>query len=252
MKKKFLTILILFLTILFALNLAACSQQKKTAPKKPALPSAKTVLVNAEGTKFNNMHCQWLQTDNNDKILQKAEVKYSKKPLIVYANFTTNSDHAKMWIEGKKNYIQMQGTATKRWFKTKLSKKSAYQQLTGDLAEAAMITFTKNAKLFKVSKINNGYAVSYSGKSRKIWNDINEGSMISSIIGVDIDDAKPSQMHIVFNIDKKYNLESAKIDAAYQDEGKIRHLKMNIDQINKIGQLKVPASITQNAVDLGK
>ncbi len=252
MKKKFLNILILFLTILFALNLAACSQQKKATPKKPALPSAKTVLINAEGTKFNNMHCQWLQTDNNDKILQKAEVKYSKKPLVVYANFTTNSDHAKMWIEGKKNYIQMQGTATKRWFKTKLSKKSAYQQLTGDLAEAAMISFTKQAKLFKVTQSNNGYAVNYSGTSKKIWNDINQGSMISSIIGVDTDDAKPGQMQITFNTDKKYNLENLKIDAAYQDEGKIRHLKMTIDQINKVGQLKIPASVTKNAVDLGK
>lgn len=251
-KNKLIKLFTFFFTISLALNLAACAKQKKATPKKEKLPSAQTVLIGAQNTKFNNLHSTWLQTDKHGNTLQKAEVKYNRKPLVVYANFTTNANHYKMWMKGKQNYIQMQGTDSKRWFKTKLSKKASYVQLTGDLAAAAIISFNKEAKLFKVSKTTNGYALTYDGKSKKIWHDINQGSMISSVIGIDLDAAKPGKTKVVFNTDRKYHLQKAQIDAAYSDENRERHMKMNIDQINKIGKLSIPTEIIKSAVDLGR
>lgn len=251
-RNKIIKLIAFFFTILLVFNLAACTKPKKSAPKKEKLPSAQTVLISAQNTKFNNLHSTWLQTDNNNHTLQKAEVKYNRKPLVVYANFTTNANHYKMWMKGKQNYIQMAGTDTNRWFKTKLSKKASYVQLTGDLATAAIISFSKEAKLFKVSKTNSGYALTYSGKNKKIWHDINQGSMISSVIGIDLDDAKPGKTTVTFRTDRKYHLQNAQIDAAYTDEGKERNMKMNIDQINKVGKLSVPSHIVKSAVDLGR
>lgn len=251
-KNKFLKPFGFLLALLLAVSLAACSKQK-AQPRKPQLPSAKTVLIKAENTKFDNMHCTWLQTNASGRTLQKAEVKYNHHPLVVFANFTTNANHYKMWIRGKNNYVQMQGTATKRWFKTKLSKTSSYVQLTGDLAEAAIISFTKNAKLFKVSQgANKGYVLSYNGKSKKMWKDVNQGSMISSIIGIDTDNAKPRSIKVLFKTDRHYHLTNVQIDAAYRDENSLKHLKMNINEINQLGTLKVPKEVTSTAVDIGR
>lgn len=249
--KKFLQRLAFLLTLILAVSLTACSQQK-ASPQKPHLPSAKTVLVKAEDTKFNTMHCTWLQTNAKGRILQKAEVKYNHRPLVVFANFTTNANHYQMWIKGKNNYVQMQGTATKHWFKTKLSKTSSYVQLTGDLAEAALISFSKNAKLFKVTRgTKKGYTLTYQGRNKQMWKDMNQGSMISSIIGIDMDDAKPRTIKVIFKTDKNYHLTNAQIDAAYRDENSLKHLKMNINEINTLGKLKVPAVVTKNAVAIG-
>ncbi len=93
----------IIITVLLALLfLTACS---KTGSKKTAnLPTAKTILTSAEKTKFSSMHATWNELSNG-KSLQKAEAQYTKKPTIIYANVSSSSNHYKMWIEGKSNYI---------------------------------------------------------------------------------------------------------------------------------------------------
>lgn len=250
MKKK--NWLGLFFTLLLALTLTACGQNKKVSAPQQQLPSANKILSKAANTNFKNLQATWLQTSNQGQVMQKAAVKYQKKPLIIFANFTTNANHYRMWIKNKQNYIQMQGTATNRWFKTKMTKSSAYIQLTGDLATAAIASFDKEAKLFKVSKTNSGYQVAYSGKNKKIWHDINEGAMISSVIGIDTDNVKPGLMKVIFKTDEAGHLTEANISAAYRDDSSAKQMKLQIDHINNNQPLSVPRAVTSSAVSLGK
>ncbi|WP_154881562.1 hypothetical protein [Lactobacillus intestinalis] len=250
MSNKVKKILALVLVAILGVNLAACSDQKKKAAA--TTPSAQTILTKAQNTNLKNMKATWKQTSPSGQILQKASAKYSKKPLVVYANFTTNSNHYKMWIENKTNYIQMQGTDTNKWFKTKLTKASSYAQLTDDLAKSTLLTLsTSNANLFKTKQTKKGYEVYYHGNNKKLWNEIIQNSPVTSVIGVDLNKAKPKKINIKIRTNKDYTLKSVSIGADYTDGSKDKKLSMKINDINKLKKLEVPASIKKNAVNLG-
>lgn len=246
-KKKFI---FLGITLLLLTVVTACS--RKIAAPEANLPKADVVLSKAQNTDFKSMHATWLQTDSNHKALQKAEVRYHKDPQVIYADFTTSDNHYLMWIDGKYNYMQSQGTATKRWFKTKLGKNASYSQLTSDLAQDALMAFSsKTAKMFNVRGIQDGYALHYQGNSKKMWNEILDNTMITSVIGIDENSVKPGQIKIEINTDKKYNLTKLDIDLACKDENKEKHIKMVINQINKLPKLEIPSKVKKSAVDLG-
>lgn len=240
----------IIITVLLALLcLTACS---KTNPKKTAdLPSAKTILTSAERTTFNSMHASWNETSNG-KSLQKAEAQYTKKPTIVYANVSSTSNHYKMWIEGKSNYIQMKGTNSQRWFKTKLSKTSAYGAITDNLNGSLLVPFIPNAKHFKVKQNGNDYLLTYKGNSQKIWNAIVSDSALTALIGIDLNDVKPINSEIKINVDKAYKIKNVSVASTYKDDGQKKTFTMQIDQVNQIKGLTVPASVKKSAIDLGK
>ena len=95
------------------------------------------------------MHTTWNETENGQTI-QKAEAQYVKDPTVIYANVATASNHYKMWIEGKNNYIQMKGTSSSHWFKTKLGKSSSYAVLTDSL-DNMLDPFVATSKSFKLN-----------------------------------------------------------------------------------------------------
>lgn len=248
MKKK--KIFALITTILLAaITLSACSNHKQTSQ---SLPSSQVILSKAQNTKFSSMHATWLQTDATNQTLQKAEARYQKKPLVIYANFRTNDNHYKMWLNRKHNFVQMQGTSSKRWFKTKLGKSSAYAQLTDVLAQSALMSFdNKCAKKFKVARIPNGYSLNYDGQDKHIWNFIIQNTMITSVIGIDPDNLKPDQVKIQIETDQKYQLTKLDINAGYRENGKLKHMRMVINQINQLPKMQIPSNVTRSAVDLG-
>ena len=165
---------------IFVLLLAGCSTNKTTTKKENTLPSAKTILTKAQKTKFDSMHATWDETENGATI-QKAEAQYDKNPAVIYANVATASNHYKMWIEGKTSYIQMKGTSSNHWFKTKLGKSNSYTVLTDSLNNM-LDPFVATSKSFKVKPNGNDYALSYKGNNKKIWNAIVSDSAITVLI----------------------------------------------------------------------
>ena len=250
MKKNFKLFVGILLGLILTVTLSACSTSKS---KTASLPSAKTILSGAQNTDLNTLQATWTQTNSKDKIEQKAQVKYNKKPLVMYADFTTPSNHYKMWINNKTNYIQMKGTATNKWFKTKLTDASTYGQLADSFAKNSLLNFDDStAKLFKVKKTINGYSLTYQGSSKEIWNVIKQSSSLTSTIGIDFSNVKPINNEVTINTDKDYKLTSLAVIAKYKAQKDTKALSMKIDDINKLGKLEVPSSVTKNAVSLEK
>ena len=235
---------------IFVLLLAGCSTNKTTTKKENTLPSAKTILTKAQKTKFDSMHATWDETEN-DATIQKAEAQYVKNPAVIYANVATASNHYKMWIEGKTSYIQMKGTSSNHWFKTKLGKSNSYAVLTDSLNNM-LDPFVATSKSFKVKPNGNDYALSYKGNNKKIWNAIVSDSAITVLIGIDLDNMKPINNEILIDVDNSYHITDVKVVSTYKDEGTNRTFTMNADQIDQIKHLEVPANVKKGAVDLGK
>ncbi|MGQ5708238.1 hypothetical protein [Lactobacillus sp. PSON] len=250
MKKFFKIFIETVLGLILIFTLSACSTSKS---KTNSLPSAKTVLSGAQNTDLNTLQATWTQANSKKQIEQKALVKYNKKPLVMFADFTTSSNHYKMWINNKTNYIQMRGTATDKWFKTKLTNTSSYSQLADSIAKNALLNFDDStAKLFKVKKTSNGYSLTYQGSSEKIWDIIKQNSCLTSTIGIDFSSAKPVNSDIIINTDKDYKLTNLKVLAKYKNQNELKTLSMKVTDINKLGKLEVPSSVTKNAVNLEK
>lgn len=235
---------------IFVLLLAGCSTNKTTTKKENTLPSAKTILTKAQKTKFDSMHATWDETENGATI-QKAEAQYVKDPTVIYANVAAASNHYKMWIEGKTSYIQMKGTSSNHWFKTKLGKSNSYAVLTDSLNNM-LDPFASLNKQFKVKQTGNDYVLSYKGNNKKIWNAIVSDSAITVLIGIDLDNVKPINSEIKIDVDKSYHITDVKVVSTYKDEGTNRTFTMNADQIDQIKHLEVPANVKKGAVDLGK
>lgn len=233
---------------LLLLVLTGCSSNLNTQ-KGNALPSAKTILTNAQKTKFKSMHATWNESSTT-KVLQKAEAQYVSDPIVVFANVSNSSNHYQMWIEGKNNYIQTKGSNTNRWFKTKLSKANSYSTLTDSLG--TMLTpFVGTSKLFKVKRKGDNYALIYNGNSKNMWNAIISDSAITSLIGIDLDDVKPLNNEIQIDIDKHYSVNDVKIVSTYKDDGQKKTFTMKVDQIDQIQNLTVPANVKKSAIDVG-
>ena len=235
---------------IFVLLLTGCSTNKTTTKKENTLPSAKTILTKAQKTKFDSMHATWDETEN-DATIQKAEAQYVKNPTVIYANVSTAFNHYKMWIEGKTSYIQMKGTSSNHWFKTKLGKSNSYAVLTDSLNNM-LDPFVATSKSFKVKPNGNDYALSYEGNNKKIWNAIVSDSAITVLIGIDLDNVKPINNEILIDVDNSYHITDVKVVSTYKDEGTNRTFTMNADQIDQIKHLEVPANVKKGAVDLGK
>ncbi|MGN1272198.1 MAG: DUF6612 family protein [Lactobacillus sp.] len=234
---------------IFVLLLAGCSNNQ-SSKKEDTLPSAKTILTKAKKTKFNSMHVTWNEVENGQTV-QKAESQYVKNPTVIYANVATTSNHYKMWIEGNTNYIQMKGTSTNRWFKTKVAKNSSYSVLTDSLNNM-LDPFTTASNKFKVKQSGNDYVLTYKGNNKKVWNAIVSDSAITALIGIDLDSVKPISNDITIDVDKNYNINDVKVASTYKDDGKKKTFSMNADQIDQIKSLTVPATVKKGAVDLGK
>lgn len=247
--KKIKIFLTSFLAIILITSLSACST-KKTEAK---LPSAKTILTGAQSTNLNNLVATWTQKNSTGKTTQTAKVKYNKKPLIMQVHVTNNSNHYKMWINNKTNYIQMSGTASNKWFKTKSSDNSNYAQLADSIAKNALLNLDDStAKLFKVKKTNSGYNLTYNGNSKKLWQSIQQSSSITSMIGIDFLNAKVDNIKIQINTNQNYKLTNLTIFAKYKENKKIKTFNMTLDKINKLSNLKIPTSVTKDAVNLEK
>lgn len=234
---------------ILAVFLAGCSNSK-TSKKTNTLPAAKTILTKAQKDSYKSMHATWVEADSTNT-LQKAAVKYTTNPTVVYADVAAVSNHYKMWIQGKNSYIQMKGTSSMHWFKTK-AKANEYTSLIKTLNGSLLMPFVNLGKQFKIKRSGQGYLLQYKGNNKKIWNAIVSDSGVTALIGIDIDDVKPINTAIRIQVDQDYHMTSAEIASTYRDDGEKKKFTMNVDQIGQVKPLTIPNSVKKNAIDLGK
>lgn len=240
---------LLALVSVLAIFLAGCANQ--TSKKTNSLPSAKTILTKAEKDSYKSLHASWVEADSA-KTLQKAAVKYTTNPTVVYTDVAATSNHYKMWVKGKTSYIQMKGTSSSHWFKIKSKDNGNYSSLIKSLNGSLLSPFVNLGKQFKVKRSGSGYVLQYKGNNKKVWNAIISDSGVTSLIGIDIDDVKPIESDIQIKVDAGYHLSEAKIASTYKDDGEKKSFTMDVDQIGQVNKLTIPSSVKKNAVDLGK
>lgn len=232
---------------MLAIFLSACS---KKSPKTNTLPSAKTILTKAQKTNYPSLAASWSEKANG-ALLQKAEVKYSAKPTVVYANVSAVSNHYQMWAESKNSYIQMKGTNTNHWFKTSANS-GTYSSFIQSLNGSLLTPFIKLQKQFKVNKQADNYVLVYQGNNKKVWNAIISDSSVTTLMGIDTNDVKPINNKIQITLNKDYQVTNVNVVSSYKDDGQKKVLTMKVDQIGKVKNLSIPKQVKTNAVDLGE
>ena len=70
----------MFYLVYYIVALTGCSSNSNSKKENP-LPSAKTILTNAQKTKFQSMHATWSENSKNE-VVQKAEAQYVKDPTV--------------------------------------------------------------------------------------------------------------------------------------------------------------------------
>ena len=246
MKKK--RIFLLSLLLALPLILTACSSSQSSE----ALPKPDKILSIAQNTEISSMQASWVQSNKQQQVLQNATVFFQKKPMVIHGDFNTTDNNYKMWMNEKNNYIQSQGTSSKRWFKTEVSKNSKYSELTDALASSALMAFSKKAaKSFNVKKTSTGFTLTFNGNSKKMWNEVISNTLLASFIGIDQDAVKPENVKIIVTTTDDYDLKKLEIDAEYQENDQVKNLKLIINQINRLPKMQIPSNVTKSAVDLG-
>lgn len=246
-KRNLFTWAILLLAMVTVLS--ACHRRKP----QPA-PSPARIIARAEGTKIKSMSASWRQVDQGGKVEQAIDAKYQKKPLVVYADMTTKSNKQKIWLNSQNTYIQSKGTATNRWFKTKISKANDYAQLTDDLSRSILMDLSSYADKFSDATVakNGDYYLTYSGHSKKLFKSLVNDTMITSVVGIDSNTIKPKHVKFTLVTDHFCSLKSINVQITYVENGQTKQAKVNVNNINKMKHMSVPTSVTKTAVDMTK
>lgn len=260
-KTSFFILMLGILTIILA---TGCS--KKTAEKKtPSLPSAASLINKNFNKSIQSGH--YTQTLSSEEMNQTTEASGNfKQNSVTYMDYAiTNKSKTqteKIWLTNSTLYLLLQGNHG-NWIKnTADGDNFDPDQVTNRFDKDTFSTinkeFVKHAQVKKSG--TSSYSVSYSGTNAEVWKALN-------VLVVDTMNSPGSQnMNIartinaadVQNIKIKYiiNKSTKKISnityqATFNINGKYNFTwKQVYDELNEHNNLKVPAKIQKNAIDV--
>lgn len=242
-KKK---IHLLALLALVSLFLAACAK-----------PSPQSLVKKAQQSKINNFQLKIDERyyENAKPVHFYGQINYQRFPFVMQADLTQSGDqNVKMWVSQRYAYVKYYKDQQEAWYKAKLSQFttiSHFQQVVKDMDTLTLSK--KSAKLFTVSQAKNGWRLSYTGKSQRLWQEITETNGLASLSNdSQMAAAKLQQIKMTIDLNKQKQLTGLAIYAKYKVKGQTSSTKLSMLKVNQQKKLAIPKTVIKNSVDVSK
>lgn len=242
-KKK---IHLLALLALVSLFLAACAK-----------PSPQSLVKKAQQSKINNFQ---LKIDehyykNAKPVRFYGQINYQRSPFVMQTDLTQSGDqNVKMWLGQRYAYVKYYKDQQVAWYKAKLSQFttiSHFQQVVKDMDTLTLSQ--KSAKLFTVSQAKNGWRLSYTGKSQRLWQEITETNGLASLSSdSQMAKAQLQQIKMTIDLNKQKQLTGLAIYVKYKIKGQTSSTKLSMLKVNQQKKLAIPKTVIKNSVDVSK
>ncbi|APG70811.1 hypothetical protein LD731_01035 [Lactobacillus delbrueckii subsp. delbrueckii] len=242
-KKKIHLLTLLALASLF---LTACAK-----------PSPQSLVKKAQQSKIANFQ---LKIDEhyytgNKPVRFYGQINYQRSPFVMQADLTQSGDqNVKMWVGQRYAYVKYYKDQQEAWYKAKLSQFttiSHFQQLVKDMDTLTLSQ--KSAKLFSVSRTKNGWRLSYTGKSQRLWQEITETNGLASLSSdSQMAKAKLQQIKMTIDFSQKKQLTGLAIYAKYKVKGQTSSTMLSMLKVNQQKKLAIPKTVSKNSVDVSR
>jgi hypothetical protein len=242
-KKK---IYLLALLALVSLFLAACAK-----------PSPQSLIKKAHQSKIANFQLKIDEHyyENAKPVHFYGQINYQRSPFVMQTDLTQSGDqNVKMWVGQHYAYVKYYKDQQEAWYKAKLSQFttiSHFQQLVKDMDTLTLSQ--KSAKLFTVSQAKNGWRLSYTGRSQRLWQEITENNGLATLSNdSQMAAAKLQQIKMTIDFSQKKQLTGLVIYAKYKIKGQTSSTKLSMLKVNQQKKLAIPKTVIKNSVDVSK
>lgn len=242
-KKK---IYLLALLALVSLFLAACAK-----------PSPQSLVKKAQQSKIANFQLKIDEHyyENAKPVHFYGQINYQRSPFVMQTDLTQSGDqNVKMWVGQRYAYVKYYKDQQEAWYKAKLSQFttiSHFQQLVKDMDTLTLSQ--KSAKLFTVSQAKNGWRLSYTGRSQRLWQEITETNGLATLSNdSQMAAAKLQQIKMTIDLNKQKQLTGLAIYAKYKIKGQTSSTKLSMLKVNQQKKQAIPKTVIKNSVDVSK
>lgn len=242
-KKK---IYLLALLALVSLFLAACAK-----------PSPQSLVKKAQQSKIANFQLKIDEHyyENAKPVHFYGQINYQRSPFVMQTDLTQSGDqNVKMWVGQRYAYVKYYKDQQEAWYKAKLSQFttiSHFQQLVKDMDTLTLSK--KSAKLFTVIQAKNGWRLSYTGRSQRLWQEITENNGLATLSNdSQMATAKLQQIKMTIDFNQKKQLTGLVIYAKYKIKGQTSSTKLSMLKVNQQKKLAIPKTVIKNSVDVSK
>lgn len=242
-KKK---IHLLALLALVSLFLAACAK-----------PSPQSLVKKARQSKINNFQLKIDERyyENAKPVRFYGQINYQRSPFVMQTDLTQSGDqNVKMWLSQRYSYVKYYKDQQEAWYKAKLSQFTTISHFHQVVKDMDTLTLSqKSAKLFTVSQAKNGWRLSYTGKSQRLWQEITETNGLASLSSDNqMAKAQLQQIKMTIDLNKQKQLTGLAIYAKYKVKGQTSSTKLSMLKVNQQKKLAIPKTVIKNSVDVSK
>ena len=242
-KKK---IHLLALLALVSLFLAACAK-----------PSPQSLVKKARQSKINNFQLKIDERyyENAKPVRFYGQINYQRSPFVMQTDLTQSGDqNVKMWLGQRYAYVKYYKDRQEAWYKAKLSQFTTISHFHQVVKDMDTLTLSqKSAKLFTVSQAKNGWRLSYTGKSQRLWQEITETNGLASLSSDNqMAKAQLQQIKMTIDLNKQKQLTGLTIYAKYKVKGQTSSTKLSMLKVNQQKKLAIPKTVIKNSVDVSK
>lgn len=259
--------LLVFVLGIFTLILATGCNKKEASKSAPSLPSAASLVSTNFNKSIQSGHYQ-LSLSSSEMNQSSTASGYFKQNGPTYMDYAiknkSQKQTEKIWLTDSTLYLLLQGNHG-NWIKNKSdSDNFDPDQITNRFSKETFDKvnkeFVKHAQVKKEG--SSSYSVSYSGTSSDMWQAIN-GLVVDAMntpgsqnlnVARTIANAEVNNINIKYIVNKAdKTISNISYQADFTINGKYNFTwKQTYDELNSHSDLKVPAKIQKNAIDVQK
>ena len=262
MRKKILTIVTLFTTLLIVLSASGCSKKSNTTN----LPTAKSLISKGFNKGLTNGH--FSNSISSKQMKESSTLNgYFKGNSLVNMDYSLTAkgktQNESIWFTSNTAYFLLKDNKGK-WIKTSPTANNFDpDQVTNRFLPSSFESLNKSIEKGALVKQNsNNYTVNYEGASQDVWKSLNNlivdtlntpGTQNMEIVRM-INAGQPKTINLTYIFDKQTKkLTKMVIKTDFTINGQYEfNWKLNYDELGQHRDLSIPNNIQKDAVDVNK